>query len=234
MINIEHFKFSSKGKQEINEDYIGTLSAENLGLYFICDGTSNYGHGELAARMIAAEIINYTNKNHKEIQPVNLIQSAINAANESVWNKRKELKSKFGATLAGLYINDKVIHAFWIGDVRVYQIRNSQIIFQSTDHSLTNKLKQEFPTTSQKISNYSNIITASLSGKSIEKLSITELQPLQGDIFAICSDGLWKNIPMNIETLAGLNNQALKNTLTTYNEHFPDNYSIIKLLCTKI
>jgi serine/threonine-protein phosphatase Stp1 len=234
MIKIEHFKFSSKGKQDINEDYIGTLSAENLGLYFICDGTSNYGHGQLAARLIAEEIINYTNKNYKETQPVNLIQTAINTANEAVWNKRKELKSKFGATVAGLYIIDKVIHAFWIGDARVYQIRDSQIIFQSKDHSLNSILEHESSTTFPEINNYNTIITASVSGKSIEKLSITKLQIVPGDTFVICSDGLWKNIPMKIETLAAVKNKELKNTLTAYNEHINDNYSIIKLLCSKI
>jgi len=230
MIDIKHFNFSDKGKQDINEDHIGILLLENLGLYFICDGTSNYGHGELAARVITTEIINYINKNYKELQSESLIKGAVHNANESIWNKRKELKSKFGASLAGILHKDKKsIYAFWIGDVRIYQIRNDQIIFQSEDHSLSNYIKTESSTTFLKSNNYINITTASVSGKTIEKLSIAELNILQGDIFLICSDGLWKNLPLQIEKLAHLNNETFKNTLIEYSEHFTDNYSIIKL-----
>ncbi|MFD2938460.1 protein phosphatase 2C domain-containing protein [Flavobacterium sp.] len=230
MTDIKYFNFSNKGKQDINEDRIGILSLENLDLYLISDGTSNYGHGELAARVITTEIINYITKNHKELQPKSLIQGAVSTANESIWNKRKELKSKFGATIAGLLSkNKKIIYAFWIGDVRVYQIRNNQIIFQSEDHSLSNYLKTESSTILPKIYNYNNITTASVSGKDIDKLSIKELNVLQGDIFLICSDGLWKNFPMKLENLANLNDETLKDILIDQIENFTDNYSIIKL-----
>jgi serine/threonine protein phosphatase PrpC len=230
MLDIKYFNFSHKGKQDINEDHIGILSLENLGLYLISDGTSNYGHGELAAKVITTEIINYITKNHKELQPQSLIEGAVYTANESIWNKRKELKSKFGASLAGLLNkNKKTIYAFWIGDVRVYQIRNNQIVFQSEDHSLSNYLKTESSTTFTKISNYNNITTASVSGKDIDKLSITELHILQGDKFVICSDGLWKNLPIQVENLANLNDEALRDILIDYIENFTDNYSIIKL-----
>lgn len=229
MAEIAHFTFSAKGNQNLNEDYIGTFSAENDSLYFVCDGHSTYGYGELGARTVAAEIMQYINDNYSQQEPVEIIENAVKTANEAIWNKREDIKSKFGAAIAGIYRKNNSIYAFWIGDVRIYQLRGNLTIFQSEDHSLSNFLKHSSQAVMQQAENYDNILTASITGRDIDKLTINKIPIIKGDSMIICSDGFWKNFPDNINTLAGLSDKKLKNKLTDYNEHFLDNYSVIKL-----
>ena len=215
MAQIAHFTFSAKGNQILNEDYIGTFSAENDSFYFVCDGHSTYGYGELGARTVAAEIMHYINDNYSQQEPVEIIENAIKKANEAIWNKREEIKSKFGAAIAGIYRRNDSIYAFWIGDVRIYHLRGNLTIFQSEDHSLSNFLKQSCQATKHTAENYDNILTASITGRGVDKLTINKIQIIKGDSIIICSDGFWKNFPDDINTLTGLSDKKLKNKFST-------------------
>ena len=56
-------------------------------------------------------------------------------------------------------------YCFWVGDVRIYHIRENKIIFQSKDHSLINELLNKNQTlTPSVIEKYRHIVTKSIQG----------------------------------------------------------------------
>jgi serine/threonine protein phosphatase PrpC len=226
MMKINFYSFSGKGMRNENEDFVGHFTFENNRfLYLIADGMGGYGNGEIASKLVVESIVEYISMHSKE-DPVELFKNAIHFANEQTLIKRNEFSSKLGATIGGIFISNNEILGAWLGDVRIYQVRDKKIIFESEDHSLINQLKKRSVVSTKDIDRYKHIVTQSLSGNSIRELPVEEFEFLLHDIFIICSDGLWETV--NINEIVELDDTALEEYLKN-NDQFKDNYSLVKL-----
>ncbi len=218
---VNRFSYSQKGNNEKNEDLIVACFGTEVVLNLICDGMSSYGHGALAATIVTEEIkIAVQTLPQGNTHLSQFITSAIALADKRLENERRLLKSKFGVTLGGVISKGNDAHAFWFGDVKVFQIRAGKIIFESQEHSLRNA--QNFPGTREEM--YNNIVTASLCGRGIEKLTIVPLEICDKDFIIICSDGIWKKDVMG--KIIHSDNQTIE-TLCMEGL-FDDDHSLIK------
>lgn len=184
--------YTSKGCREINEDYILSKEiAQNISFHIVVDGMGAYSYGEVAAKIVAEKVYSYISNYYKNSEFKTLITQAVLSANGVLAEEIAVRKQKMGVTFAGVLLIDNIAYAFWMGDAKIYQMRGSEFVFQSEDHSLVNELKQERTLTLAEIERYGHIVTRCLKGEEltvgveIKKISLSPL-----DQVLICSDGM--------------------------------------------
>jgi serine/threonine protein phosphatase PrpC len=90
--------------------------------------------------------------------------------------------------------------AFWahIGDSRIYQLRDGEVLSRSRDHSHVEVLIQEGAITEEEALDHPmrNFVECCIGGDApVPDMSITGKQRLQpGDVLLACSDGLWSGL----------------------------------------
>lgn len=226
---MEVYSFSAKGKRETNEDYLLIRQlTHDCSLYLVADGMGGYLHGEIASSLACETIAEYIITNYGIIDNTQLITESLSLANNKINEKRKELATKMGTTIAGFLIEGSKAYFFWLGDVRIYHFQKDVILFQSEDHSLISDMKKQRNVSVKEIERYGNIVTRSLTGSPFEKeppIVISILKP--GDKILLCTDGLWRN--KNITTLIDLPETEIQNCFLPLESTNDDNYSFLKL-----
>jgi len=147
--------FSAKGKRENNEDY--TLSRQispDCSLFLVADGMGGYSYGEIASSLACESIAEYLTVNYGKSEIKQVLSDSLNIANKNINEMRQELAVKMGTTIAGALIERSIAYLFWVGDVRIYHFRNSEILFQSEDHSLINEMKKKGTVSAKEIERY--------------------------------------------------------------------------------
>ncbi|GAB6119952.1 PP2C family protein-serine/threonine phosphatase [Dysgonomonas termitidis] len=224
------YSFSGKGKRETNEDiYVNIEFEKHSSLHIIADGMGGYSFGEIAAHTAVNSIVNYLLERYQSPDIEKNIRESLAIANDEIKTKQKELHSKLGATIAGIYINQGITYAFWLGDVQIYHFRNQELIFISENHSLINEMKKNGSVSSRDIERYGNVVTKSLSGTVVaEAVEVVALELKQNDIIFICSDGLYNSI--NPKSLVLLSDNELDEKMKLVENSIDDNYTLIRLV----
>ena len=90
--------------------------------------------------------------------------------------------------------------AFWahIGDSRIYQVRDGDVLTRSRDHSHVEVLIQEGAISEEEAQDHPmrNFVECCIGGDApVPDMSITNRKPLEpGDVLLACSDGLWSGL----------------------------------------
>jgi serine/threonine protein phosphatase PrpC len=184
-----------------NQDSGGTFPDRNL--FIVADGMGGHQGGEVASKM-AVEVISETFL--KSLGSGNTPQAALadgaKAANRAIMERSKAEPSLagMGTTATTLYFDTAPLKTgdsakAWIGhvgDSRCYLIRPDGIWQITRDHSLVQeKLRAGMITRDQlKTDRMKNVITRSVGFDLQFGIDLYEYDPLEGDLFLICSDGL--------------------------------------------
>lgn len=214
-------QYSAKGRRANNEDYtICKQITDGKTLLLIADGMGGYECGEEAAKIVADSVCQSLSKDG-EIS----IESAINAANMEL-SAFKDCKGidTCGCTLSGVLIKDNSAQVFWAGDARVYQFRKGKEIFHTEDHSLVNEMKKIRVLSPEQIERYENIVRRAIMGSADDVVEECEISLLPGDELLICSDGLYKDMPVEI---AIMKLRSEGDSFAVSNSKFEDNHSLI-------
>jgi protein phosphatase len=129
-----------------------------------------------------------------------------------------------------------------IGDSRIYQLRNGQLITRSRDHSHVEVLIQEGAITEEEALGHPmrNFVECCIGGDApVPEMSITRKKKLEtGDVLLACSDGLWSG--MNDDEIAEVatrttmslaeNLKSLSMKALTMNAPYSDNTTATALL----
>lgn len=188
----DEVSFSEKGKRENNEDNFGSLKGQ---VYSVCDGVGGHEKGEIASEIVVNTFISKENSQLPLGYTLKLAEDDI-----SNYISANPNSLGMGTTLTVLQIRTNGICVGWVGDSRIYQFRNGEIIFQTKDHSWVNEAIAAGIITEQEGINHpkSNIITRAIQGgqnpTKVEEKFLTNID--KDDIFLLCSDGVletWSN-----------------------------------------
>lgn len=229
---MKHSFFTGIGTREQNEDVIliEQLNQKNI-LYLVVDGMGGYEKGEVAAKLVADNIATYL----RSILEIDIahIQNAVNKANLAIkqYNEINQITS--GATLGGVIISGNSALCFWLGDVKIFYLKNNKLVLESQSHSFLNEMSDSnFFKTPENLKRYGHIVTRSVSGKrdrttldffQIDNLSVQ-------DSFIICSDGVHTEMTiqhMNLLLSTNTNTAEIEDYLNT---HANDNFSLIHII----
>lgn len=182
-------------KRDNNEDAL--LLLDKFGCYVISDGMGGGSAGEIASSTVVTYI-----RNAMTAAPM-LPESRRERFSEAVYAAHKDILayagkknySSMGATLAAILLNpwesDKA-DFYHAGDSRIYRLRKKRLQCLTTDHTVGNASglseNQMPPGMSGLLSNAVGISNGFF-------ITDTQVDLCAGDIFLICSDGLYRQIP---------------------------------------
>jgi serine/threonine protein phosphatase PrpC len=99
-----------------------------------------------------------------------------------------------GTTFTGAFVVDDRVFVGHVGDSRIYQIRNDEILPLSEDHSYVAHLVKEGKLTPEEARDFpqKNVLMRSLGAEgTLEVDEPHETRLMDGDVLLLCTDGLW-------------------------------------------
>lgn len=179
----------------MNQDYCfssDTPIGKLPNLYIVCDGMGGHKAGEYASRYTVERIVASVSRSRTD-NPVRILKSAIQKANEILVVESNEYKEKqgMGTTVVAATIIDNKMYVANVGDSRLYVI-NDTIEQITNDHSYVEemirigKIKREDAAKHEK----KNVITRAVGATEKIKVDFFEVELRENDTILLCSDGL--------------------------------------------
>lgn len=184
--------YSSVGGRDNNEDFLAVYKNKNALILVLADGLGGHQLGEVASRITVNTVLAHLKK--APIINKSTIESAVNAANIAVY--KRNMESQMKSTLALLCVTEEQAYTATVGDTRIYQFRDSNIIFQSKDHSVAQMAVDvgKIPQYQIRGHHERNNLTRAIGDSITVDIDISCHNVNKGDHFLICSDGFWENI----------------------------------------
>lgn len=182
------------GKRVKNEDdFHPRQSTTQNNVFIVSDGLGGHGDGDLAATFVTDQLA-------AELQKLETLEgdhaiSALRRVDKRLHQYAQKVGNiKMGSTTAFVKFDKKCALVGWVGDSRIYQFRNGQIRFRSTDHTIAELMHQNGKLSKEESENipFKHIIWQAMGTHhgtlqpSIEL--IPDIEP--GDRFLLATDGL--------------------------------------------
>lgn len=181
--------------RELNQDYLFT-SETPVGtlpnLFVVADGMGGHKAGDVAARFAVETLVHCVESQTEESNPLRVLQSAIETANEQLYDKAQnnEALTGMGTTMVAAVVKDDMLYVANIGDSRLYVV-DKKIVQITRDHSLVEEMVRRGEIKREEARNHpnKNIITRAM-GTSPKIVADCFEEPLKGQKILMCSDGL--------------------------------------------
>jgi serine/threonine protein phosphatase PrpC len=192
-------------KRSSNEDAF--LVDDALGLYVVADGMGGHAAGEVASQEAVETIYGMVKQGLRALPQIvgtltneharsacRLLEGAVQAATYMVF-ALAELdrdKSGMGTTISALLSLGEYAVTAQVGDSRIYQVREGQVMQITEDHTLISwQLKQGLITPEEaRRSPHRNVITRAVGNRDYVEVDTGLIALMPGDRFLLCSDGL--------------------------------------------
>ena len=178
---------------------VRTLNEDSMlavpGLFVVADGMGGHAAGEVASQLAVAEFAQLAEQGPIRAED---LTEAVRRANEHILSAGAERGDRhgMGTTLTGLGVvsaeRGEELAVFNVGDSRVYRVSGGQLQQVTVDHSAVQELVDAGRLTAQAARSHPrrNVVTRSLGTDPGPAPDIWLVQPLAGDRFLVCSDGL--------------------------------------------
>jgi serine/threonine protein phosphatase PrpC len=209
-----------------NEDAVG--EDRDLGLLILADGMGGYNAGEIASSM-AVNTVHETLKRewkklkHGEIDAASghshealLLKSAVELAHKTIHqvSQTQPQCAGMGTTVVTCLFHHDRLSIAYVGDSRLYRLRNGSLEQVTRDHSLIEELiaRGHYSREDAKKMVRKNIVTRALGVEAEVKVDVIE-DPLEvGDLILVCSDGLCDMV----------DDGTIRLTLSKFADNLPD------------
>ena len=182
-----------------NQDHyaIVKLGRDQL-LAIICDGMGGARSGNIASQMavevFVEEVKRTTRANMKPDRIDNMLEQALEMANEAVY-EQSQLSEEYrgmGTTLVAAFFQKDQITVANVGDSRAYLFNKDGVKSITTDHSLVELMVQrgEITREAAKFHPGKNLITRAVGTEAKVSCDLYHLKLNKGDSVLLCSDGL--------------------------------------------
>ncbi|WP_370860353.1 PP2C family protein-serine/threonine phosphatase [Parabacteroides faecis] len=205
-----------KGGRQNNEDSIYPLPEmvnSNQKLFLVCDGVGGSEKGEIASSLACESFQTFFSTFLDDEPSEEFINKAIRyteARFDDYVNTHPEAKG-MATTLTMVSVGTSGVTLAHVGDSRIYQFRQGEILYQTEDHSLVNSLVKLGKITKEEASTHPQknvIVRAIQSTEHPTEADVILLKDIQaGDYFFMCTDGV----------LERLKNEDLSYIFSTHN-----------------
>lgn len=213
------------------------LSLPEQKLWAVADGMGGYEAGNIASDMIISSL--------KKLKLGGSLNETVNRVEDSLIEVNNLILAYadilldgriLGSTVVTLIIKGRVGICMWAGDSRLYRYRNRQLEQLTRDHSYVANQVMQGQITAKEAGDHpdSNIITRAVGADSEIYIDINAFSVQLGDIFLLCSDGLYNKVSNNeiAKTLASLSIKQAVNELVlkALDNGADDNVSVVLIL----
>jgi serine/threonine protein phosphatase PrpC/CRP-like cAMP-binding protein len=220
---IQFAALTDVGRQrEHNEDNF--LVDKKLGLFVVCDGMGGHAAGEVASALAVRTLHEELKKEADLIQDyaeqrtgaskvskrdlTNLLEFAANRASNRVHAEAlKDAKKRgMGTTMVVLMLVGSQAFILWVGDSRVYHLREGTVSQLTEDHNVHNELIKRKKMTREQIDKLAqkNAITRAVGVYEHVEPETLVVDVVAGDRFLLCTDGLSGYFEDDLEGLGRL------------------------------
>jgi len=200
-LQIETADVSLIGHRDDNQDRVAVVAAEHSVLMVVIDGMGGHAEGARAAEIALASLVDaFWATPHPIFDPLGFLHLSLGRAHEEVVKLGIGIgvEARPRATCAVCLVQDGAAYWAHIGDSRVYQLRQSQVLERTRDHSHVEVLLREGLITENEVHGHPmrNYVECCLGGDAaLPEMSISTRRPLKtGDVLLLCTDGLWANL----------------------------------------
>jgi serine/threonine protein phosphatase PrpC len=183
--------------RSVNQD----LAVETSTLFAVADGMGGHAGGEVASRLAVDALTVAFGR-----QPTGSgLSQAVTEANGVVWQhsqENPELRG-MGTTLTAVGLVNEGGHDLLalvnVGDSRSYRFHDGELSQITTDHSLAEEMVRsgELTTDEAAVHPHRHILTRALGVSSEVAVDLWRIQPMRGDRFLLCSDGLTNELDLS-------------------------------------
>ncbi|MEO7035813.1 MAG: Stp1/IreP family PP2C-type Ser/Thr phosphatase [Polyangiaceae bacterium] len=205
--------------REQNEDNF--LVDKKLGLFVVCDGMGGHAAGEVASALAVRTVHEEVKKQSDLIDDyaaaskgaakvtkrdiLNMLEFAVNRASQRVHSEAaKDAKKRgMGTTLVCLLVIGTQAFIIYVGDSRIYMLRDGLLEQLTEDHTVYNELikRKKMPREQVEQLAQKNAITRAVGVYEHVEPDTLVLDLTAGDRFLLCSDGLCGYFEEDLEGL---------------------------------
>ncbi len=189
------------GYREENQDRVAVVVDERAVLLAVVDGMGGHAEGARAAETALTTLVSAFWQTPRPLfDPLGFLHLSLGRAHEEVVRLGTNLgvESRPRATCALCLIQDGAAYWAHVGDSRVYQVRNQQILTRTRDHSHVELLLREGLIAETEMSGHPlrNYVECCLGGDpAVPEMAVSGRRVLKnGDLIVLCTDGLWGNL----------------------------------------
>lgn len=198
MSAVEHYQSASHSHvgmvRQINED--ACLDALQAGLWAVADGMGGHAAGDFVSSLIVDSLRRITPRESLAAY-VHALRMGLAEVNQAVRDEAaRRGVAMMGSTLVLLVARGSQAICLWVGDSRLYRLRDGQLSVLSHDHSYVQELVDQGALCEEQARSHpmGNIVTRAVGAQECLDLAEVHLDVRPGDCFLLCSDGLNKTV----------------------------------------
>ncbi len=188
-----------------NEDYM--ITDADSGIFMLADGMGGHRSGDFASKMACESVMHRLHKSLPSLSPDEfdpelgytraslLLRQALLEANEKILQEADSNPEHagMGTTIVVAWFYRDQLTIAHVGDSRLYRLRQGRLEQLTSDHTIRQELidrgyydKEQAETLVQR-----NLVTRALGADRSVAIDIQETMTLPGDLYLLCSDGLY-------------------------------------------
>uniref|UniRef100_A0A7C5Z354 Serine/threonine-protein phosphatase n=1 Tax=Caldicellulosiruptor owensensis TaxID=55205 RepID=A0A7C5Z354_9FIRM len=200
-------------------------------LLAVADGIGGNTKGELASKKVL-EVL----QSHKEdiMNKKISIEDVLKKARDELENyvHSNPNSSGMGCTVAGVFIVDRKVQIFNVGDCRIYRLLGPRAVKLTKDHTVVEELVSSGYITVDEAKTHSkkHILTSAIVADNYQteiQIYRNETEIIDKDKFIICSDGFWEEFENEISQIFSNDNFYPEFQKRIQNKKLNDNISFI-------
>ena len=200
-MQVEYAKVSALGDRQDNQDRAAVVVADEAAIMLVFDGMGGHSDGARAAETGLKVVQDrFMSSTLPIFDPQGFLYTALARAHDEVVALGSDVAVDFRprATCAVCLVQEGGAYWAHIGDSRIYQVRDGQVLVRSRDHSHVEVLIQEGAITEEEAQDHPmrNFVECCIGGDApVPDMSITHKRTLEpGDVLLACTDGLWSGL----------------------------------------
>ncbi len=177
--------------RERNEDAF--LDCPQRGCWAVADGMGGHRAGDVASQWVVSSLASLSGRGSLN-QRVEGVRRCLRSLDGQLG--QVGLPDIMGSTVVALLLEGSRAACIWAGDSRCYLWRGQRLYQLSRDHSLLQQLmdKQQLSLEQALAQPGARALTRAIGARQPLSLEVLELDTYPGDVFLLCSDGLYQNL----------------------------------------
>ncbi|MEO8490096.1 PP2C family serine/threonine-protein phosphatase [Pseudomonas sp.] len=178
-----------------NEDAF--LDAPRHGCWAVADGMGGHQDGDVASQWVVSSLATLPAEGSLD-QRVNAARQCLQEVSQrlraAATQRSTEAHVTMGSTVVALLIEQGRAACVWAGDSRCYLWRDQRLYQLSRDHSVLQRLMDERQLSVVQAQAHpdARALTRAVGARAPLQLEVLELNTRPGDVFLLCSDGLYQ------------------------------------------
>lgn len=189
---------SERGKaRQRNEDAF--LDCPQQGCWVVADGMGGHRAGHMASQSVVDSLAALPAQDTLD-QRIDAVRRCLQGLSRRLGGEgRLTVEGRddtMGSTVVVLLLDGRNAACMWAGDSRCYLWRRQRLYQLSRDHSLLRQLMDEQQLSLEQAQAHpdSRALTRAVGGRHPLKLEVLELSTHPGDVFLLCSDGVYQGL----------------------------------------